>query len=45
MIREIGLTHVRLFLLWESFQPNPDRIDSKALSDLRTVCDVAAESR
>jgi endo-1,4-beta-mannosidase len=43
MIRDIGLTHVRLFLLWESFQPAPDRIDAKALGHLRQVCDVAAE--
>ena len=42
MVRDLGLTHVRFFLLWESFQPSPDRVDSKALSDLRTVCDVAA---
>jgi endo-1,4-beta-mannosidase len=43
MIREIGLTHVRIFVLWESFQPQPDRISSKSLADLRTVCDIAAE--
>ncbi|HWE04060.1 MAG TPA: hypothetical protein VG326_16765 [Tepidisphaeraceae bacterium] len=43
MIAELGLTHVRLFLLWESFQPAPTRIDSRALGDLRTVCDIAAE--
>jgi endo-1,4-beta-mannosidase len=43
MIAELGLTHVRLFLLWESFQPAPDRVSSTALGDLRTVCDIAAE--
>ncbi len=43
MIRELGLTHVRLFLLWESFQPEPDRIDSRALGNLRSVCDLAAD--
>ena len=43
MIRGIGLTHVRFFLLWESFQPEPGRIDSRALGDLRKVCDIAAE--
>jgi len=43
MIREIGLTHVRIFLLWESFQPQPDRINPGAIADLRTVCDIAAE--
>jgi len=44
MIRELGLTHVRIFLLWESFQPAPDRVSIGALRDLRTVCDVAAET-
>jgi endo-1,4-beta-mannosidase len=43
IIRELGLSHVRLFLLWESFQPRPDIISSSALSDLRIVCDIAAE--
>ncbi len=43
MIRDIGLTHVRFFLLWESFQPSPDRIDAKALRNLRGVCDSAAD--
>ncbi|HEX2569081.1 MAG TPA: hypothetical protein VH877_05925, partial [Polyangia bacterium] len=43
MIRDIHLTHVRLFLLWESFQPAPDQIDSKALDHLCQVCDVAAD--
>jgi endo-1,4-beta-mannosidase len=43
VIRELGLTHVRVFLLWESFQPAPDRIDLGAIRDLRTVCDIAAD--
>ena len=43
MIAELGLTHVRFFLLWESFQPTPTMVSSKALADLRTVCDIAAE--
>src|SRR5829696_8868092 len=44
MVRELGLTHLRLFLLWESFQPAPDRVDAKALSDLRLVADIATET-
>src|SRR5258708_6655888 len=44
MIRGAGLTHVRIFLLWESFQPQPDRINAGALASLRSVCDIAAES-
>ena len=42
MIRDLGLTHVRFFLLWESFQPTPDAVSTSALRDLRTVCDIAA---
>ena len=45
MIRDIGLTHVRFFLLWESFQPALDQIDRAALTNLETVCDIAAELR
>lgn len=44
MIRGLGLTHVRFFLLWESFQPAPDRLDQRALENLRVVCDIAAEA-
>lgn len=43
-IRELGLTHVRIFLLWESFQPSPDQISAAAVGHLRTVCDIAAET-
>lgn len=43
IIRDLGLTHVRIFLLWESFQPALDRISADAVRDLRTVCDIAAE--
>lgn len=43
LIRDLGLTHVRIFLLWESFQPTRDRVSVSALRDLRTVCDIAAE--
>src|SRR3569833_3144739 len=43
MIREIGLSHVRLFLLWESFQPSPGEVSASALRDLRTVCDIAGD--
>lgn len=43
MIRELGLGYVRIFLLWESFQPSPDSVDAKAIGHLRTVCDIGAE--
>lgn len=42
-IRDIGITHVRFFLLWESFQPTPTTVSSRSLRDLRKVCDIAAE--
>ncbi len=35
--------HVRVFLLWESFQPAIDQVSATALRDLRTVCDIAAD--
>ncbi len=43
MIRDLGLTHVRFFLLWESFQSRPEAVARQALADLRTVCNVAAD--
>jgi endo-1,4-beta-mannosidase len=43
MIREMGLSVVRIFLLWESFQPNPRNVSAKAMRDLATVCDIASD--
>ena len=43
MIRELGLGYVRVFLLWESFQPQPDDVDRSAIDHLRIVADIAAE--
>ena len=43
VIRDLGLTIVRIFLLWEDFQPTPDTINPQALDDLTTVADLAAE--
>lgn len=42
IIKEIGLSLVRIFLLWEDWQPAPDRVDSTALKNLAKVCDIAA---
>lgn len=44
MIRELGLTHVRVFLLWESFQPSPDGVDETAVRHLSDVADAAADA-
>jgi endo-1,4-beta-mannosidase len=43
-IRRMGLDLVRIFLLWEDFQPTPEAVSSRALADLRTVCDLAADA-
>jgi endo-1,4-beta-mannosidase len=43
VIRDLGLGIVRVFLLWEDFQPEPDRVDPVALDHLRTTGDIAAE--
>src|SRR5438034_19634 len=42
LIRELGLTKVRVFLLWDDFQPTPERVSPQRLAALRTVADSAA---
>src|SRR5215216_6223600 len=44
IIREIGLNVVRLFLLWDDFQPDPASVSKEAIENLSTVADIAAES-
>ncbi|MGZ8579784.1 MAG: glycoside hydrolase 5 family protein [Actinomycetota bacterium] len=39
-----GLDSMRLFLLWEDFQPQPDRVDRDMLRRLVTVADIAADA-
>ena len=43
VIAGLGLRVVRIFLLWEDFQPTPDTVAAGAVADLETVCDLAAE--
>jgi endo-1,4-beta-mannosidase len=43
IIKEIGLNVVRLFLLWDDFQPDPTSVDKTALANLGKVADIAAE--
>jgi len=43
LIRELGLTLVRIFLLWDDFQPQPDQVSAASLRHLVTVADTAAE--
>lgn len=41
LIASLGLGLVRLFLLWEDFQPSPDSVSTARLADLERVCDAA----
>jgi endo-1,4-beta-mannosidase len=43
-IGEAGFDSVRIFLLWEDFQPSPDSISSEALKRLIQVADAAARN-
>jgi len=43
LIHELGLNVVRLFLLWDDWQPTPDTVSADCLRNLTTVCDIAAE--
>lgn len=45
LIRELGLNVVRLFLLWDDFQPTPDAVSSQSLDHLAQVCDIAAANQ
>src|SRR5215211_1250034 len=44
VISEIGLKIVRLFLLWDDFQPEPDSVSKEALDHLATVADIAEDN-
>jgi len=43
VIRDLGLRLVRIFLLWEDFQPAPANVNPQALDHLGQVCDIALE--
>ena len=42
VIRELGLKVVRLFLLWDDFQPDPTSVSHQAVDNLVKVADTAA---
>lgn len=42
LIAALGLDLVRIFLLWDDWQPQPDEVSPRCLVDLVTVCDTAA---
>ena len=43
LIRELGMTTVRIFLLWDAFQPTPDSISTECLRNLTDVCNIAVK--
>ncbi len=45
VIRECGLAFVRVFLVWDDFQPEPDQISPQCLDHLTAVCDAAADQK
>jgi endo-1,4-beta-mannosidase len=42
LITSLGLKIVRIFLLWDDFQPEPSSVDRTALANLVRVADIAA---
>ena len=44
LIASLGMDVVRLFLLWDDWQPRPDEVSEACLEHFRTVCDVAARN-
>jgi endo-1,4-beta-mannosidase len=45
LIHDLGLQVVRIFLLWDDFQPTPDTVDAEMLANLGAVCDIAVENK
>lgn len=43
VIKEVGMNLVRIFLLWEDWQPTPDTVSPQALAHFETVCQTAAD--
>lgn len=43
-IRGAGFDLVRIFLMWEDFQPEPGRVSKRALANLKSVVDLALET-
>lgn len=44
LISEAGFDSVRVFLLWENFQPSPKKVSDRALERLVTVADAASHA-
>ncbi len=43
IIADAGMNVVRIFLLWDDWQPEPDGVPAERLRDLESVADIAAE--
>lgn len=43
IIKDIGMDLVRIFLLWEDWQPTPDTVSPEALDNLEKVCNIATD--
>lgn len=43
-VRELGLRVVRIFLLWDDFQPAPGEVSRACLSQLERVCEIANDN-
>ncbi|PJF41319.1 MAG: hypothetical protein CUN54_01730 [Phototrophicales bacterium] len=43
IIASLGMNIVRLFLLWDDWQPTPDSVSAACLRNFGIVCDIAAE--
>ena len=44
VIKSIGMNVVRIFLLWDDFQPEPNMVAADKLANLVKVADIAAET-
>lgn len=43
LIADLGLSLVRIFVLWDDFQPTPNAVSLEQVNNLVAVCDLAAE--
>lgn len=43
LIKEIGISFIRIFLLWEDWQPTAKKVNQNALKNLAKVCNIAAD--
>jgi len=43
IIKDLGMSQVRIFLLWEHWQIAPETVDATAIRNLEKVCSIAEE--